>query len=82
MKRTYSKPDILFEDFSLSTSIAAGCETIIDGQSQYTCGLVWGRKTVFVQAATGCTTKIIDGDPEYNGLCYHVPIETNNLFNS
>jgi hypothetical protein len=25
-KKQYSAPDIFFEDFSLSTSIAAGCE--------------------------------------------------------
>ena len=43
MKKAYSKPDIVFEDFSLSTNIAAGCE---ENPSLYTetvntCGVKW-----------------------------------------
>lgn len=81
MKKAYSKPQILFEDFTLSTNIAAGCEVRVEGHSSGTCGYkMGGGIVVFVSAETGCNTHEPDGD--LNGLCYHVPIETNNLFNS
>lgn len=86
MKKTYVKPEILFENFSLNTSIASGCEEIIDNQSKGDCGLDFGDIVIFVSQATGCTTNkgvVVEGDDgDYNGLCYHVPQGTNNLFNS
>lgn len=82
MKKIYSKPEITFESFSLSTNIAAGCETKTNTPSQMQCGYGaddFGRP-LFVQEASGCLIKV----PENAGdtLCYHVPTETNNLFNS
>lgn len=82
MKRAYSKPDILFEDFSLSAGIAVGCEKKIDTQYSGQCGLNFGDLTLFVADASGCLDPVVDGSPEYNGLCYHIPIDSKNLFNS
>ena len=82
MKKQYIKPDILFEDFALSTSIAAGCGIIIDNQAAEQCGYPWGKGFVFLIDVTGCTSKAEDGSEEYDGLCYDVPIATNELFNS
>lgn len=81
MKKTYSKPDILFESFALSTSIAAGCEEKPYEQTDY-CGVLWGNVTIFMSKETGCANLIKDEDPDYNKLCYHVPSESYNVFYS
>ena len=40
MKKTYSKPDIFFEDFTLSTNIAGDCEGIVGNPSKDACAVV------------------------------------------
>lgn len=84
MKRAYESPEILFEDFSMSVNIAGNCDVIIDGSHYGKCGLSFGRKTYFVDGITGCTSKVEDGDTvgSYDQVCYHVPIDTKDLFNS
>lgn len=82
MKKAYSKPEIVFENFSLSTNIAAGCEQKNELQSGGTCGHKWGKSTIFTEEVTGCKKKVTDGSGDYNGLCYHVPNESYNVFNS
>lgn len=82
MKRVYSKPDIIFEDFSLSAGIAAGCEKKIDTQYSGQCGLEFGDLTLFVTGVSGCADPVTDGSSKYNGLCYHIPSDSKNLFNS
>ena len=88
MKKAYSKPEIFFEDFSLSTNIAAGCEkqpsNATDG-----CGVRWGNVFIFTANVNGCTSKIVEGsttgnwvDKENNGLCYHNPSDLFNVFYS
>lgn len=81
MKKYYSKPDIVFESFSLSTSIAAGCEEKPYNNTD-NCGVLFGRKTIFLEDMTGCASKIPNEDPSYNKLCYHVPYENYNVFYS
>jgi hypothetical protein len=87
MKKAYSKPDIVFEDFSLSTNIAAGCEEKPFGHSDQ-CGVKWGKKIIFTLTMTNCGTKIVEGQEsgadadEYNKLCYHNPYESYNVFYS
>lgn len=85
MKKTYTKPEIMFEDFSLNNSITAGCEVIVDAPSQGTCAytVVSGRKTnnIFLSTMSLCDTYEDDG--EFNGLCYHVFTDgADSLFNS
>lgn len=82
MKKVYSKPEIMFDDFSLTTCIAAGCEEKIQGPTQGNCGLKWGQTTIFTQDSTGCQTKVADGSPMYGNLCYHNPDQKYNVFNS
>lgn len=82
MKKTYSQPDILFENFSLSTSIAEVCAVVTHTPQDGTCGVMFGDRMVFIGNVDGCAIKVADGSPVFNGLCYHVPIDTNALFNS
>ncbi len=89
MKKTYQKPQVTFESFSLSASIAGNCGIKTDLQSQYVCGLEFGDETIFTTSITGCTTPIDDGVisgvdqfGNLNPICYHAPSETNRLFGS
>lgn len=83
MKRAYVKPQILFENFALSTNIASGCGVISDLQSSGTCGYNFSGLMVFLSGLSGCGDIEIDPDMgDFNGICYHVPTETNSLFNS
>lgn len=85
MKRTYSKPEIAFESFNLSANIAANCEIIIPTPYSGTCGYAYeggNGTTMFTSEAGTAVCNIAINDDESNGFCYHVPIESNNLFNS
>ena len=98
MKKAYSKPDIVFEDFSLSTNIAAGCEERPDafaGSTVQPCGVKWGKGFIFTQSMGGCTKKVVEGKPgsvenndlnlvdkNNNALCYHNPYDSYNVFYS
>ena len=39
MKKIYSKPEIMFDSFTLTTNIAAGCGKKIDTHVNGVCGL-------------------------------------------
>ena len=82
MKKTYTKPEIVFESFSFSTSIAGDCERIVGNPSRGTCGVpdATGQFPVFIDSNTGCV--ITGSDDQYDGFCYHVPVDSKNLFNS
>lgn len=81
MKKTYKKPEIIFEDFSLSTSIALGCEFGAH-HAEYLCAYEdeYLEAVIFTETISACTTKMQDG--VYNGLCYHVPSDQTNIFAS
>ncbi|MBE6919310.1 MAG: hypothetical protein E7469_06475 [Ruminococcaceae bacterium] len=81
MKKTYTKPQICFESFVMNTNIAGSCEldTPLPSSTE-SCGYPIQGAVVFVEGITGCTYKPQNG--VYNGFCYHVPIESKNLFNS
>lgn len=86
MKKAYNAPEILFEDFALSDSIAGTCEGIVGNPSKGTCALQGtGGINVFNEGVHGCDFKPEDMGgvkDEWDGFCYHVPVEYNNLFNS
>lgn len=87
MKREYAKPDILFESFSLSTSIAGDCEAKTNTSAKGQCGLPsTGLGTVFLDTIEDCSFKVKDGEflgpGDNDGMCYHVFSQYNNLFNS
>lgn len=86
MKKYYEAPEILFEDFSLSTSIAGNCAKMANF-GEGLCGYKPERPPagntgaiVFTSAITMCSHHEDDGD--YNGICYHNPSEMGSLFNS
>lgn len=83
MKKTYSKPEILFESFSFSGSIAANCEVIVPTPVSGTCGYQPEGLPykIFISGVSECVGHEINDDAN-NTFCYHTPIETNNLFNS
>lgn len=82
MRKAYSKPEIFFEDFSLTSSIAAGCGITTDLQNAGTCGVSVSGYNVFFTGMQGCNDIPVSIDGEFNGLCYHTPVEANLLFNS
>ena len=80
MKKNYEAPKILFEDFSLSSSIAVGCEkTTPLPSSEANCGYPIRGGIVFL-SEPNCTHPSSDG--MYDNFCYHNPVDENNLFNS
>lgn len=82
MKKIYSAPEIMFEDFSLSSNIAAGCEKIVNPHL-YECGVNFpGIGIIFTDDALGCIEKVESDTKTHDGFCYHVPQENKNLFNS
>lgn len=83
MKKKYSQPDIIYDEFSLCTSIAAGCEVQTNTPSWNQCGFVFDDAIVYTDDVHGCKfggITITDGG--LDGICYHVPTDDNNLFNS
>lgn len=83
MKKVYTKPVIVIEDFSLSTNIAGNCDVIIDTQSSGMCGLDFGGTMIFITDYAGCQDfEVSPDDGQYNGICYHVPTSNNDMFNS
>ena len=84
MKKAYVKPQIMFEDFSLTTNIAGDCEVKTTSPGNTTCGMDFSGLVVFMKGMDGCTDiKVEDmgGDGQWNEICYHVPYG-DNLFNS
>lgn len=86
MKKTYKKPEILFESFSMSTNIAGDCESIVGNPTRGTCGVLGnepGIDNLFFATMTG-----VDGcqfeaeDSTNNTFCYHIPEGGPNWFNS
>ncbi len=86
MKKEYSKPIVVFESFSMSTNIAGDCEhktNLPSPGTSFGCGYPIRGGVVFMSETSGCT--YTEGGAEngsYNGICYQVPNENSNLFNS
>lgn len=78
MKKAYVAPEILFEDFTMSTSIAANCN-ILCNFVENVCGHETRNGVVFTDDISGCVYKQPDG---FDGVCYHVPTESSDLFTS
>lgn len=73
MKKEYKKPIIVFENFSLSTSIAAGCSVPSDSPDLYIPGI---NKFAFTLDCGYDVTGGVGGDTQYEGICYHVMTST------
>lgn len=85
MKKSYVKPQVYFENFQLSASIAGDCEEIVKNQSRGTCGYQMSAGVVLFterEPSSVCSTQIVDGSEDYKKLCYHGPSATYNVFRS
>lgn len=81
MKKVYTKPDVVFENFSLSTNITS-CEVHANADRGICgCDFIPGL-TLFTNTIMGCDLSTEDGAPEYDGICYHNPSDFNNVFKS
>ena len=82
MKKTYAKPEIMFEDFSLSTHIASDCE-FYPGHPDLDFG---GVGFVFLENI--CEFEVTevggleDGTDGWNKICYHVFADDRTIFTS
>ena len=79
MKKPYVKPQVYFENFQLSASIAAGCK-LISNAVEYSCPYTDPdlEVTIFVEGST-CQY----GPPGGNdSVCYHPPAGNNVIFTS
>lgn len=75
MSRNYSKPVISFQSLAVSTDIASSCE-MTTRSAEYVCPVFvkeWGDMTIL--------TNDCDMEPAEQ-ICYHVPVEDNNVFSS
>ena len=82
MKKSYLKPQIVFDSFMLSESIATHC-TAISHQAEKMCAVQlsgsFGDMSLFYSEVPGCTTttpSLLDT------VCYDVPNDTRNVFSS
>ena len=85
MKKTYMKPKVSFENFSLCVSTSAGCEKISENPALWTCGVIMGFDSIFSSGVSGCGIELTEDDYYAitgDHLCYHNPTPDNNLFNS
>ena len=80
MKKSYVKPQVFYEDFRLSASIAAICPKPISEHGNGECGITLGPITYYMGEIAGCTKKV-DNDGDMS-ICYHNPTDATNLFNS
>lgn len=86
MKKNYSKPEIMFESFTMSSNIAGDCEVKTNTPSKGTCAyemevsneFITETVFVFVSDITACHYTEPEG---HNGVCYHT-FENSSLFNS
>ena len=81
MRKKYSKPDIMYEDFTPSTSIAAGCEEKAN-LVEYECGVKYDDEMLFTSELGVCTLPIEVMPEPFDRICYHVPEPGNNVFTS
>ena len=81
MKKTYAKPQIVFESFQLTANIAGDCNIRPNITNEATCGYNDNGWIVFQNSAV-CIHVQVGPDGEYNGLCYHVPTGDMSVFTS
>ncbi len=78
MKRKYVKPEIIFDSFELSQSIAAGCE-LISQHSQGACPVLDPEIGQTLISEGLCQMTPPGGN---DSICYDVPMDSYNVFSS
>ena len=83
MKKTYEKPQIIFESFELSQSIAAGCAYQANA-ARGICGFDTGVGILFTAEVLACLGEdgIIPAPGDDDSICYHAPGDNSNVFSS
>lgn len=81
MKKTYVKPEIAFDDFTLSNTIAASCENYNSAPSRGQCGYrnVFGKNVFYSAGMSSCEDWQF---AEISGISYEISVAVNGLFNS
>ena len=80
MKKKYQTPQILFESFTLSSSVAAGCGVISKPSAAYVCPVEDPEFGFTIFSDTNvCDYTSPDA---YDRVCYNVPLENNSVFTS
>ena len=90
MKKTYTKPQIVFESFQLTANIAGDCNTKPNIANEATCGYIDDNGWIIFQnsavcnmpASAVCIDVQVGPDGKHNGLCYHVPTGDMSVFTS
>lgn len=80
MKKSYTKPIVGFEDFTLSANIATGCGSKTGLPSKDQCGLNQGDEVLFLTSISACTEPYEDNATV--PFCYHNPTDEQRLFSS
>ena len=88
MKQVYNKPVLIMESFTMSQSIASGCNVESGGSlgtpgfaSKDACGWNLGGVILFIDAVDACI-KDVGLDDEVLGMCYNNPNPNNAIFGS
>ena len=80
MKKAYEKPQIVFDSFELSQSIAAGCE-YLSNATRGDCAVKPGPDIPSIFSQSGICESV--PAPGYEDqLCYDVPNDWENVFSS
>ena len=83
MKKAYQRPEIVFESFCLSKSIASGCYGIANNVDTLSCSVTLnstlaGTINIFQHRPT-CETEAQD---DGSMVCYGAPSDETQIFNS
>lgn len=82
MKKTYTKPEIAFESFGVSSNFATTVSTTCfcpPSNFSNDCGVIISGRKIFLAEIEGCEYVSQDGDFD---ICYYVPTGDTNVFNS
>lgn len=90
MKKQYSKPGIIIEEFTISQNISSGCGVPGGGGSlgkpahwsKETCAWDMGNITVFLEGMDVCVDIQLQPDDEFGGICYNNPGGESTIFSS
>ena len=80
MKKTYTKPQIVYDCFEIADSIAAGCKYFNTNQAPYICPIFDPESefTIFSDYINCAMTPPHGND----SICYHIPVNDWNVYMS
>lgn len=81
MKKTYTRPELFYENFQLSQSIASGCEGIANFNERECSVLLQGPGYDIKLFSMVNVCRDVPPNPD-DYVCYHAPSEANNVFSS